>query len=116
VIAKNAYPPADGTWDCLSLSLDQVADWRDASSGSSSRWRCADIAELTFVLAVTDPHGDTWTDCRTWGADPTLSTQSDSITDCAVVEEFEVTTTDTGDTGDTGGPTYSAGDVAACDG
>ncbi|MDI7269006.1 MAG: hypothetical protein QME96_13540 [Myxococcota bacterium] len=103
----------DGSWDCLVLDLDVVADWRDAEGGTSIRWHCSDALELSFTLQVDDPRGATTTDCRTWGADPALWAESDDVPDCEKVEEFEVTTTS--DTGDTGGESgYSAGEVEGC--
>lgn len=62
----------DGSWDCHELRLDIAVDQRDASSGSSTRFRCTDLPELSFRLAVSDTDDEAWTDCRTWGAAPAL--------------------------------------------
>lgn len=62
----------DGAWDCLDLSLSIAPDWQDASSGSSTRWRCADAPALSFALIAYDPTSDHASDCRVWGADPGL--------------------------------------------
>jgi hypothetical protein len=44
----------DGSWDELSLELDIVADWRDASSGSSTAFFCIEpvTQSLSFRVVV----------------------------------------------------------------
>lgn len=84
---------ADGSADSLELELDIVADWRDASAGSSTRWRCDDLDRLTFLAVVYTPDGDSRSDCRTWGADPMLWESTDDVEGCQTVLED---TTDTG--------------------
>ena len=91
--SEGAQP--DGSADTLELELDIVADWRDASAGSSTRWRCDDLDRLTFLAVVYTPDGDSRSDCRVWGADPLLWDGTDDVEGCQTVLED---TTDTGAT------------------
>lgn len=54
----------DGSAETLHLDLSIVGDWRDAASGASTAFLCADHPSLVFVLH--DLAGDT-SDCRTDG-------------------------------------------------
>jgi hypothetical protein len=92
---KSKEAAADGSWDHLSLSLDVESDPRDAASGSSTRYRCSEEAELTFLLWVDVPRGDEEADCLTWGLNPTLWEASETISSCDQI----LSQADTGDTG-----------------
>jgi hypothetical protein len=61
---------SDGSADSLELELDVAEDWRDASPGSSTRWRCLDLDDISYLLTVSTPTGSETADCRTWGVDP----------------------------------------------
>ncbi|NOY24844.1 MAG: hypothetical protein GXP62_03135 [Oligoflexia bacterium] len=63
---------ADGSTDQLGASLDVVTDWRDAVSGSSTRFRCQDEADLAFQVTIYDRYGTEATDCQRWGVDGVL--------------------------------------------
>ena len=58
---------ADESTDRLTLDLDIVADWREAVSGSSTRYRCDAEDALSFLLWVYERDGSTESDCRVWG-------------------------------------------------
>ena len=90
---KSIEAAADGASDRLKLTLNIEDDWRDAARGSSSRWFCSDVPQLTFLSTVYDTQGDPVTDCRTWGLDPTIWTRIDSAHDCDQIIELP------GDTG-----------------
>jgi len=90
---------ADGTTDQLQVKLSVKEDWRDAKSGSSTRWLCAETPQLSFLVTAYNTGGDKVNDCRTWGADPTLWTRIDSAHDCTTVLEGWL---DTGASSDTG--------------
>ena len=89
---RSVKAAADGSSDILELELDVVADWRDASPGTSTAWRCADAASLTFQVAIKETSGDDQTDCRTWGASPDLWDAFAGVPAC----EVRLTITDTG--------------------
>jgi hypothetical protein len=77
-----------GAWDCLSLDLQAVADPTEVAPGATTRFRCSDAAELSFQVVVADPRGESWSDCRVWGADPEL--WADQVAEdpgCALVLE-----------------------------
>ena len=78
---------ADGSADKLSLSLDIVADWRDAVAGASTQWRCDDLASLSFLVTIFTPDGSQRADCRTWGADPLLWDGTDRVEGCQTILE-----------------------------
>jgi hypothetical protein len=63
---------ADGAWDCLSLDLDVVADWRDAQSGQSTAFPCSDQDALSYLFVAYTPDASETADCRAWGADGSL--------------------------------------------
>lgn len=68
----------DGSDDILSLTLDQVGDWRQALPGSSTALYCSDApASLTVVY---DPEGRV-ADC-VWRGDRTLWDTVDGLPDC----------------------------------
>jgi len=79
---KSVEAAADGTSDRLKLTLNIEEDWRDASRGSSTRWLCSDIPQLSFLSTVYDARGQTVEDCRTWGLLPELWSRIDSAHDC----------------------------------
>lgn len=58
---------SDGSADQLGIELDVVADWRDAVSGSSTRFACADAETLAWQITIYDRQGAVATDCRRWG-------------------------------------------------
>ncbi|HJN73961.1 MAG TPA: hypothetical protein QGF58_08525 [Myxococcota bacterium] len=62
---------ADGAWDRLELSLDIVADPRDAEEGKTSAWLCdgSTEANMAWRVMVSDPETGEKTDCATWGAE-----------------------------------------------
>ena len=75
----------DGSADRLELDLSIVADWTDASGGSSTVFNCG-VPELTGFLAVYDRDGTTVADCRVLGdaperwADWKVGTCTDTVT------------------------------------
>jgi len=72
----------DGSEDRLKLSLNIAQDWRAASSGSSTAWRCRDVDVLTYMITVYDTQGDAVTDCRTWGADTSIWSRFSNAYEC----------------------------------
>ncbi|MEC8382383.1 MAG: hypothetical protein VXZ96_18775 [Myxococcota bacterium] len=60
---------ADGSADTLGLTLSVVADWRDASTGSSTQFQCADFDDLGLRLYVYHPETAEAADCETTGAE-----------------------------------------------
>ncbi len=74
----------DGSWDLLSLELDIVSDWRDASSGSSTAFLCdtATVEAMGYRLAIYTPGSEDLADCRSWGADPTLFDGIEGVAAC----------------------------------
>jgi len=83
---------ADGSSDFLQLKLTIEADWRDAQSGASTRWLCRDWPDLTFMATAYDTSGAGVSDCRTWGADPTLWTRIEGAHDCQTEIELPMDT------------------------
>jgi hypothetical protein len=79
----------NGSRDRLYLSLDVAQDWRTASSGRSTAFRCRDLSVLSYLITVYDTSGETVTDCRTWGADPELWLRMESVHDCTTLLEGE---------------------------
>ena len=73
---------ANGSWDCLDLSLGQEASRVDVQPGSSTRWFCRDAEALSFLFVVRDTADEAWTDCRAWGADPGLWAEVDDVPAC----------------------------------
>lgn len=67
----------EGAWDELRLTLDIVADFRDASPSSSTAYLCSDIDALSYLVTIQAPDGSGRTDCRTWGADPEIFDNDD---------------------------------------
>ncbi len=59
----------DGSADRLELDLDIVADWTEASGGSSTVFNCG-TARLAGFLVVFARDGDTVADCRGFGEEP----------------------------------------------
>lgn len=78
---------ADGSTDSLALELDIVADWRDASSGASTRWRCDEQDALSFLVTVLTPDGSSQADCRVWGADLLLWEAVAQVDGCETILE-----------------------------
>ncbi len=79
----------DGTWDQLALELDVVADWREASSGSSTAFFCnpTTLEAISFRLAVYTPGTEEQADCRSWGAQPSLFDGVDGAAACELLWE-----------------------------
>jgi len=79
----------DGSWDQLSLELGIVADWRDASSGSSTAFLCdtATVESMGYRLAIYTPGSEELADCRSWGAVPTLFDGIDGVAACELLWE-----------------------------
>jgi hypothetical protein len=77
----------DGSWDQLELELDIVSDWRDASPGSSTAFLCDDatVAEISFRLVVYTPGSEESSDCRSWGALPTLFDTIEGVPACELI-------------------------------
>ncbi len=57
----------DGSADYLELNLSIVADWHDAKPSTSTRWRCSEQDELSFLVRVLHPEYATQSACRYWG-------------------------------------------------
>jgi len=57
---------AQGAWDQLSLDLSIMADWRNASPGSSTAFNCL-TPGLSGILRVFEVDGSTEADCRAFG-------------------------------------------------
>lgn len=91
---RSVEAKANGSQDTLELELSIVADWRDASSGSSTRWRCTDEPSLTFQAAVFEVTGEETVDCRTWGAAPELWADLSDVQECGT--QLEITDTGVG--------------------
>ena len=87
---------ADGSWDCLMETLQIAEDWTTAQSGSSSRWLCSDVEELSFMVEVYDATGASVADCAVWGADLELWQEVDGVTPCTEFLQPEGQRTDTG--------------------
>jgi hypothetical protein len=79
----------DGSWDELSLELDIVADWRDASSGSSTAFFCNEpvTQSLSFRVVVYTPGSEAEADCRSWGQDPELFDSVEGVSGCELLWE-----------------------------
>ncbi len=78
---------ADGSEDELAIDLDVVADWRDASDGSRTRFRCQDEEALAFQISTYDRAGEQQVDCLRFGVEGVLE-QIESVSECeASVEE-----------------------------
>lgn len=88
---------SDGSTDRLRLDLGVVADWRSAEPGSTTRWRCAQEAELSFLLTVLSSDGAETADCRFWGADLDLWSEVSGAPACDRPLQGD-------DTGDTASP------------
>ncbi len=81
---KSVSADADGQGDHLELTLSIEADWRDASSGSSTAFQCAPStwAAMSYRLVVYTPGSEDVSDCRSWGAQPELFDQVDDVPAC----------------------------------
>ena len=85
---KSVEAAADGSSDRLKLNLGIAEDWRAATRGSSTRWFCSDIPELSFLSTVHDARGNEVADCRTWGLAPSMWSRIESAHDCDSVIEL----------------------------
>jgi hypothetical protein len=98
----------DGSWDCHELELDIAADQREAVGSSSSRFRCGDLPELSFRVAISDTDDSAWADCLSWGADPSLLDEVPGVPSC---EQLLAGADEPGALDDL---SFLAGDVADC--
>jgi hypothetical protein len=73
---------ADGSGDCLSLSLSIRADPREVSPGSSTRFGCEQLGALTARVFVADTQAERWTDCRAWGDQPEVIDAREGVPLC----------------------------------
>ena len=80
---------SDGSKDTLKLTLAIVADWRYASSGSSTAFRCPDEPALSFLFVIYSTDGSTKPDCRVWGAAPEGWTEVPDVPTCDTLLEVE---------------------------
>ncbi len=80
-IAYSVAAANDGSTDELSLELDIVSDWRDAVSGSSSRFLCGQEQALAYVVQVYTQDYSAVADCRWWG-DGELLDGNDDLPAC----------------------------------
>ncbi len=81
---RSVSAAADGSGDELSLELDIVADWRDASSGSSTAFLCDDsvLDAMSYRVVVYTPGSEDESDCRSWGAAPQLFDGIEGVSEC----------------------------------
>jgi len=87
----------DGSTDRLRLTLNVAQDWRAATSGRSTAWRCRDEGVLTYMITVYSTDGEAVTDCRTWGADTSMWTRITGAHDCQTQLEGTEPIGDTGE-------------------
>ncbi|MBM4365780.1 MAG: hypothetical protein FJ102_06160 [Deltaproteobacteria bacterium] len=76
----------DGSADRLELDLDIVADWTEASGGSSTVFNCG-TPGLAGFLAIFARDGDTVADCRAFGEEPGRWNQW-GVGECATTVEI----------------------------
>ena len=93
----SAKAASDGSSDKLKLELEIVADWRDATNGSSTGWQCDESEELSYLLVVYESTGNEVTDCRYWGSQTDLweAESLENVPTCDTLFEEEPS----GDTG-----------------
>lgn len=79
----------DGSSDQLSLELDIVADWREASSGSSTAFGCDSVTHeaINLRLVVYTPGSEEVGDCRSWGSNPSFFDDIEGVEACDLVWE-----------------------------
>jgi len=70
---------ADGSEDLLKLSLNIVADWREAKNGSATTFVCAADPNVVFVLKDTD---GAVVDCAAYGPDPLIWLDVEGVAAC----------------------------------
>lgn len=75
---RSVEAAADGSEDRLTLRLDIVADWRAATAGTSTAFRC--VEEVSWRFVVNDLSGDV-ADCVSAGTDPEHLDQ-EGVTPC----------------------------------
>ena len=78
----SAEAAANGRWDCLIETLSISEDWTLAQTGTSTRWLCSDLYELSFMVQVDSANGSSIADCAVWGANPDLWENVDGIDPC----------------------------------
>lgn len=96
---------ADGSADCLQLTLAAAEDPEEARPDATTRFRCTDFADLSVLVSVTALDASTVTDCRSFGADPTLWERVPQGPACAT----PLTPEDTGQV-----RSFTEGDLADC--
>ena len=77
-----------GESDLLRITLDVVSDWRDASPGSYTGWRCSQMENLSMLAAIYHPSLLTLSDCVDVGTD--IWSHYSNLPDCrdwVIVEE-----------------------------
>jgi len=100
--ASSLEAAEDGTEDCLRGRIGLAQHPSEAGSGLS-RWLCEDAPRLSFVLAVSDSRDTAFTDCRTWGADPSVWSGVVGPPECGrVLDDGPDTGSVLGDEGDLG--------------
>ena len=72
---------ADGSSDHLSLSMNIVSDWRDATGNAQTAFLCADDPALRFV--VYDLDGQI-SDCRNWGENQAVLGEVAEVPPCEI--------------------------------
>jgi len=72
---------ADGSSDHLSLTMNIVADWREATGNAQTAFLCADDPALRFVIYDLDGK---ISDCRNWGENQAALDTVEDIPPCAV--------------------------------
>lgn len=60
---------SDGTKDRLEITLNVVADWREASAGSSTQFHCDSFDDIGVRLYVYHPETSEAADCLTEGSE-----------------------------------------------
>ena len=92
----SAEAAANGDWDCLIETLSISEDWTLAQTGTSTRWLCSDLDELSFMVQVDTANGSSIADCAVWGANPGLWENVDELTPCTDFLQPGGQKTDTG--------------------
>jgi hypothetical protein len=107
---------ANGSADCLSLSLGVEADRAEAVAGVSTRFSCEALEELALSVFVSDTEATVWTDCRAKGDMASAFAGREDVPSCPVALEAAPVAGDTGGA-DTGGGvevSLAVGDLGNC--
>jgi hypothetical protein len=106
---------ADGSADCLSLSLGVEPDRTEAVAGVSTRFTCDSLEDLALSVFVSDAEATVWTDCRAQGDTAGVFAGREDVPSCPVPLEAAPAAADTG--ADTGGGvevSLAVGDLGDC--